>query len=357
MVPNYASSGLVRPDGSPLVGDPEDALRTFDDIGLSESPRSPHANVSNASYLMGDPFGDTDDELGDTDDPYGDVDDPYGDINDDMTGAYLVASGDADDEEIGDTKVSRFIKKNKNYLIAGGAAAGVTGLGLLARKAILARRRKKAAITRAMNASRTRETLRTQKLSRSYLGKLNPNKQMPFFSLTGATMNSAPIDTMSNFVARTWRYNLERQESDTPFFQETAPGAFGGGSTWTCTATGPATPRYYTALILQLGINALNGAPSTVFSVTATLPLINGGTLTVLATPWIFTIKKGFDVRFIFFPWQLVANKPLFALGQYGAGNNITVTVNGLPAASAVNLIVPGSLHPWIIGIRNAFIR
>jgi hypothetical protein len=148
---------------------------------------------------------------------------------------------------------------------------------------------------------------------------------------------------------------LDRQQSDTPFYQETAIGTF-AGVTWTATTTGTAQPRFFTALILQLGINYLSAAPGTVFQMTATIPTINGP-LVVAAQPFIFTIEKGYDVRFMFYPWQLVANRPFLVLGQYDNANPITVQVTGLPANATVNLIVPGSLHPFTVATRNALIR
>jgi hypothetical protein len=199
-----------------------------------------------------------------------------------------------------------------------------------------------------------KQTLNNQKRAQMFPGKINKTDKMPFFELIGAKLNSSQIEPLSAFPADTLKVILDRQNVDTPFLQETAIGVFAAG-VWTATATGDPTARFYFPLFLQLGINYLNAAPGTVFTVTANLPLINGGVLAI-TTPFIFTIEKGYDVRFKFHPWQLVSNKPLPVLGSYSNATPIVVTVNGLPSASTVNLVVPGSLHPWLAGVRNALV-
>lgn len=177
---------------------------------------------------------------------------------------------------------------------------------------------------------------------------------MNFFSLTGAYMNSSPIEPKSRFVMDMLKNMLDRQNMDTPFYQETAIGTFAAG-TWTCQAVGTVAPRFFTGLVLQMGTNILNAAPGTIMNITATIPT-QAGLLTVAATPFIFTYGDRFNVRFLFFPWNLVSNKPLPVLGTYSNANPITVLVTGLPAASAVSLIVPGSLHPWTTALRNSLL-
>jgi len=337
----------------------------------------PQADITNASELFGDPFGDIEsgDLYGDSDygdlegdvdgdiegDVYGDLygDAEYGDIiNDSSLGAFKLISGDP---EMGGPKwnaIKGFASKYKKPLaIAGGLAAGAAGTALAvraAKKAIAKRRAAKAAIAAKIRKQRAKQTLVTQRQARESAGKIAKNRKMPFFQVIGAKMNSSPIDPMEGFPADMFKYNLDRQASDTPFYQESALGIYAAG-TWTCTATGTVATRYYTALILQLGINYLNAAPGTIFQCTATIPTING-TLTVSSQPWIFTIEKQYDVRFMFFPWQLVSNRPLPVLGSYNNANPIVVAVTGLPSASAVSLVVPGSLHPWTVSMRNALI-
>lgn len=323
-------------------------LKKFGDIQHSNDPRAPKARITNAPELFGDPMGDIDDDddddllAGDVDDDDEDGDpDLYGDINDDTISVYNMTSGDP-------SRGRKFGKAVKRAgLVAGSAAAAYA----IQRKIAAVRKRKKATRSRIGRYS-TQQTLKNQVLARKYAGKIRKDAKMPFFQVTGAKMNSSPINPLEKFVADMFKYNLDRQASDTPFYQETALGVFALG-TWTCTATGVATNRFYTGLILQAGINMLNAAPGTIFNVTATLPTI-AGTLTVAATPWIFTIGGKFYVTFLFFPWQLVSNKALPVLGQYSIANPIVVSVTGLPAASAVSLVVPGSLHPWTIAMRNS---
>jgi len=338
------------------------SLRSMSDLPISGNPRADKADITNAQELFGDPFGDvdygdSDFEEGDSD--YGDADDfgdmegdvDYGDvvdpINDDTASAYRLISGDP-------TPRRSFWRRYRNIGLGLGAAGLTAGALSLAMRKARARKARRNAIRKRVNTMSAKQTLKTQRVARQAVGKINRDQKMPFFQVIGAKMNSSPIDAMERFVADMFKHNLDRQASDTPFFQETAIGAF-AVNTWTCTATGTASNRFYTALILQIGINQLNAAPGTIFTVTATLPIING-TLVVSATPWIFTIENTFDCRFIFFPWQLVSNRPLPVLGQYSNAAPIIVAVTGLPAQSAVNLVVPGSLHPWTIAMRNALI-
>lgn len=337
-------------------------LRKIGDLDISSNPRMPQADITSAPELFGDPFGDIEDgdfEDGDFEDGdlYGDAEDGdlYGDINDETLGAFRMISGDI--EEGGPRFGKRLGKWRNPALIAGGALAAGATAALTARaikKAVARKRANRAAINQKMAAQRSKQTLHQQKIARQNAGKISRNKKMPFFQVIGAKLNSSPIDPLEGFVADMFKYNLDRQASDTPFYQESAIGVFGAGL-WTCTATGVVNTRYYTALILQLGINYLNAAPGTIFQVTATIPTING-LLTVSAQPWIFTIENKYDVRFMFFPWQLVSNRPLPVLGSYNNANPITVIVAGLPAASAVSLVVPGSLHPWTVAMRNSLI-
>ena len=146
------------------------------------------------------------------------------------------------------------------------------------------------------------------------------------------------------------KYGLDRQALETPFLQETAQGVF-GGTNWVATSTGVATDRLFMPLIVTIGINALAAAPGTVITVTANIPTI-AGSLVVSSNPFVFTISRGFDIRFLVYPWQLVANAALPVIGTYSATNPITVTVAGPPSGSAVNLVIPGSEHPFVKAMR-----
>lgn len=340
-----------------------DGLSKFGDFQISGDAREDKADITNAAELFGDPFdlqfGDADED-GDAEDDFGDAD-MYGDaedMNDSTISMYNMVSGDPD--LYGGPRPSRphVMKALRNLGVAGGAGLTTAVAANLLRKKIQQIRLKKGYVSTRLGRNRMQQTLFNQKLANKFGGRINRRAKTPFFQVTGAKMNSSPIDPKESYIADMLKYNLDRQASDTPFYQESAIAVFGAG-VWTATAVGVATPRFYTGIIVQLGINQLNAAPGTVFTITASLPTING-LLTVSAQPWTFTISKHFDVRFIIYPWQLVANKPLPVLGQYDntvPANNIVVAVTGLPAASAVTLIVPGSLHPWTTALRNALIR
>lgn len=325
-------------------------MKKLSSIPASGDPRAPQADITNAPHLFGDPeIGDIDtfEEEGDFEDgdaDYGDAD--YGDIDNDPLGVFTQTSGDP-----ASGKFRRGLNKYKVPVVA--ASAGLTAYAATrAIKKARARAREKAMISRKIAQSTQQQSLKRTAAIRKNIDKLNRNSMMSFFSLKGGKMNSSPIDPLSKFVADMFKNMLDRQNMDTPFFQETAIGTFAAG-TWTATATGTVASRFFTGLILQIGTNVLNASPGTVMNITATIPTIQGP-LTIAATPFLITYEKGFDVRFLFFPWQLVANKPLPVLGQYNNANPITVQVTGLPAASAVNLVVPGSLHPWTVAMRNA---
>jgi hypothetical protein len=312
----------------------------------------PHANITDHPYLFGDPsdFGEFEEEFGDSD-LYGDVDDDlYGDP--DPLSMYEAISGDP-----GGGKVRNFLRKARVPLaLAGGVGAGLVGRKLLQNRAGRSgsKARQRRAVAAKLARMKGRQTISNQKMIQSSAGRLNRRSLMSFFSLTGAKMNSSPIDPQSTFVMDMLKVMFDRQNSDTPFLQETAIANFAGG-TWTATANGVVANRFYTALILQIGTNELNASPGTVVSITASLPTIEG-VLTIAAEPFLLTYDKQYDVQFMLFPWRLVTNKPLPVLGQYSNANPITVAVTGIPAASSVNLIVPGSQHPWTVAMRNALI-
>lgn len=318
-------------------------LKTTSQVGFSNNPRMDHADVTNARDLFGDPYSDF---TGDVD--FGDNE--FGDINDSTLAAFSAISGDIDGDIDGDPYGDAGRNKRRALRVGAGLAAG--GLALAIRQKIKRNREAVARSRAMMNAQINRSSQRNQRALVSNAGKINRRRKMPFFDVIGAKMNSSPIDPSEGFPADMFKYNLDRQNSDTPFLQETAIGTF-NGTLWTVTAPGVVTTRYYTTLIVQMGINTLNAAPGTVFIVTATLPTING-TQVVSSNPWIFTISKGFDVRFSIFPWILVANKPVLVLGAYNTLTPITVQVSGLPAQSAVTMVVPGSLHKWTVAMRNA---
>jgi len=337
------------------------SIPSLNSFEVNGDARMPKANLSNASHLFGDPsdFEDGDPEDGDPEDGDPDYGDPT--MNDSTIAMYNLISGDPSfgDPEMYGAPSPKLMKAARTLGIIGtaGVATGLTHKALMnqVQKRIAALRRDRSFIQKKLSFNRLSQTLFNQDMARKFSGRIDRRSKVKFFQVTGAKMNSSPIDPMEGYIADMLKYNLDRQASDTPFYQESASAVFALGL-WTATATGTVTPRFYTGLIVQLGINQLNAAPGTVFQITGTFPTING-TLVVAATPWIFTIQKAFDVRFILYPWQLVSNKPLPVLGQYSNANPIVVVVSGLPAASAVTLIVPGSLHPWTIALRNGLMR
>lgn len=343
-------------------------------LQVPSNPKAPLADVTNAPHLFGDPWGDAD--FGDIDgDPYGDADfgdidgdpsdygDPdYGDpINSDALALYNTISGDPGYGDI--RRRRRTIQRRplsqgaKTALWATGAGLAGMGLGVGLDEAIRAIKRKRAAkgaaARNAMARSINRQTInRTQYLKRNP-GTIAKNMPMPFLGVIGAKLNASPIAPNSVFPADMLKQILDRQNSDTPFQQETVPATY-SGSSWTASATGTVAARYYGPIIVQVGINALSGVPATPFTLTATLPLINGGSLVISSQPFVYTIDKGFDAKIVIYPWQIVTNLPMILLGQYDTSHPISVTVSGLPSTAAVTLVVPGSLHPWIIAMRNA---
>lgn len=330
-------------------------------IPVQMDPRQLRPDITSAPYLQGDPsYGDL----------YGDVSE--GDINRDTLALFNMMSGDVDygdiDGDIGDIDGDLYgdIRRpgyQRRPLSQGakmallGTGMGVLGTGVGALSALgiqklVNKRKQQQQVQRMLQMQAGQQTLKNQLMARQYGGKINRRAKMPFFSLIGGKLNASQIDASESFPGDMLKYVLDRQAGDTPFQQETAIGTFALG-TWTATANGVATNRFFSPLIIQVGINMLNAAPATVINVTATVPTINGP-LSISAQPFLITMDKGFDAKFLFYPWQLVQNRPELVLGQYSNANPITITVTGAPAASAVNLIVPGSRHPWIVGVRNA---
>lgn len=332
------------------------------DFGLSNNPRASKADITNAPHLFGDPFdeGDFDEllPLGDSDDygdsDYGDSDD-YGDpsINNSTLALFKEMSGDP---LYGAPKMPKLNKKQMIALGLGGAALiHRDQVERVVRKLLTHRKQMSSRVINKLRTGAGRQTLQGDKRIFKTNLRINRRSTLPFFQITGAKLNSSPINPNEVFPADMLKFLLDRQAADTPFLQESAVATLVGPN-WVSTATGVVADRYYTALILQIGINILNAAPGSVFSITGTFPTVNGP-LVVAGNPWIFTIERQFDVRFVLYPWQLVTNRPFIVQGLYNNANPIITTVAGLPAASAVTLIVPGSLHKWIVKLREALIR
>lgn len=313
----------------------------------STNSRAPHADVSNAPELMGDIQG-----------PYGDADDDvYGDPDTSALDTYNSLIGDADDgDEYGAPKkqrkgFSRTVRKVLPYAAAGaGAVAGTIAI----RDIIRRRQARRAAVAKNLAQNSADQTIANQIRARRLMGKISRTSEMPFYQLTGATLNSFPLAPTEAFPADTLKFNLDRQSTDTPFEVEIVNGTF-AGVTWTVSATGTVATRFYTAVIVVVGISVLTANPGTIFNLTGVLPTING-TLTIAANPFSFTIRDGYYAKLLIFPWILVTNKPVLALGAYNNASPITLALTGLPSNASVSMVVPGSLHSWTIGMRNRLV-
>lgn len=320
----------------------QEPLRQLKQLVTNKNSRAPFADVTNAPYLMGDAddYGDAED--GDAD--YGDSD--YGDVDSSPLAVFDSLVGDS---EVGGPR--RRLSPTAKRIIGGtlGLGAGV-GAGLLVNKLVRNQRNKRNAQA-ALTKSQRQMTIQNQMDARRAMGKLPRNSQLPFFQITGAVLNASPISAGESFVADILKSHLDRQQSDTPFEVEIVAGTF-AGSTWTVIANGVATPRFYTGVVLTLGVNQLAANPGTIFSISGVLPTINGSLL-ISTNPFSFTLQHKYHSQFMIFPWQIVTNKPLLALGSYSSSNPISFTINGLPSNANVNLTIPGSQHTWTIAMRN----
>lgn len=324
-------------------------------VNTSDS-RAPKADVTNAPHLMGDVF-----EGGEPLGAYGDADDGedgdiYGDVSTTALDTYNTLIGDIEEAEQG----ALFKKPIRNWSTLGkiglglGAAGVAGGTALAITKAIKRRKARRAAIAKSLAANARDNTIANQVRARREMGKIPRTAAMPFYQITGATLNSYPLAPTEVFAADTLKYNFDRQSTDTPFEVEIVNGTY-AGVTWTVTATGVVTTRYYTCVFITVGISVLTANPGTIFQIVGTMPTVNGS-LTIAANPFSFTIRRGYYAKFLIFPWILVTNKPLLALGAYNNANPITFNLTGLPSNASVSMVVPGSQHPWTIAMRNRLI-
>jgi hypothetical protein len=312
---------------------------SLDQLVSSTNQRAEQANITNAKHLMGDAsddddFGDAEDENGDVD--YGDVD--YGDPS--PLGVYEVL--------MGDVRSSR----NKKIAASIGGLAGGAALGIGLNKILKRRAANKAATNSKMRRVGSRLTISGQNRARTSMGKIRRDAQIPFFEVTGATLNASPIATSETFVCDMLKSVFDRQQMDTPFEIEIVPGTY-SGSTWTVTASGTTAARYYAIAIITIGINQLSANPGSIFSITGTMPVNNGGSLVIASNPFSFTLGNAFLARFSIMPWQIVTNKPMFAMGSYSASNPISFSITGIPANANVNLTIPGSQTVWTRTFRS----
>lgn len=313
----------------------------------SGNARPGKADVSNAGHLMGDVS---------LTGPYGEVyDGLLGDVSTSALDTYNTLIGDTyDDGDYGDVKRRRAPRSNTFRKIATGAA--IAGGGTLASvavsNAIKRAKLRKAAVARTEAENAAANTIQNQVAARRLLGKIPRTTLMPFFQVSGASLNSYPLAPTEAFAANDLKFNLDLQSTQTPFEVEIVNGTY-AGVTWTLTAPGVVAARYYPCVLITVGISTLTANPGTIFTVAGSMPIINGGTLSISSNPFSFTIAQGWYAKLIIFPWVLVTNKPLLALGSYNNAAPIVFTLTGLPSNATVNMIVPGSQHVWTIGMRN----
>lgn len=323
-------------------------LKKLADFVQTTDGRAPRADISRNPELFGDidvEDGDIEYDMGDAD--YGDAD--YGDA-DTLIGGPVYAPLSTYDQLIGDGERTRMGKlihsKGAKY---GAIAAGTALTGLAAVKAAKAIHRKR--VARAAERSASKLTIQNSIYARETLGKIPRNAKIPFFSVMGATLNASPISAKENFIADSLKFNLDKAAQATPFEVEIASGSY-AGTTWTVTTVN-AGPRYYSAAVLIFGINALNGAPGTVITLTGSMPLENG-TLVISTQPFSLTMLPGYYTKFMIYPWVIVTNKALLAAGYYGTTpGQITFSATGLPSTATVTMVIPGSQHTSTIALRN----
>jgi len=331
-------------------------LINLNQLVASKNPRAAQADVTNAAYLMGDVYqgGDVyEGAYGDPDDD-DDIDGPYGEVSTSALDTYNTLIGDAYD----DGSETGAVKRKRSLVRKVAIGAGAAGLGAFAlsqiMKGIKKRKARRVAVNQSLEVNATEATIANQVRARRMMGKIDRSTAFPFYQITGATLNSYPLSPTEVFAADTLKYNFDRQSTDTPYEVEIVNGTF-AGVTWTVTATGVVAARFYTAVLITIGISVLTANPGTIFNVAGVMPTFNGS-LVIAANPFSFTIRKGYYAKFMIFPWQLVTNKPLLALGSYNNAAPITFNVTGLPSNASVSMVVPGSQHPWTIGMRNRLI-
>lgn len=314
----------------------------FDALDISPSARAPKADMSNAQHLMGDIYGS-----------------PFtGDPRDAQLSSWMTLVGDANEDDFDEGySEAGAPKKFRDRTLAGKIAriaipTAAVGAGVyFGAKALAKRKQKRLAETVALNSAQS--TISNQLYARSKMEKVTRDTKFPFYAVAGATLSNFPIDPRETFPALSLKYVLDKQGAETPFSADIVTGVYGAG-TFVCTASGVATNRYYSSVILTAGIPYLSAAPGTMMTVTGTFPTL-GGTLSVTGTsPWTFLLQSSnYDCRLVITPWQLVTNRPELAVGVYSNAAPIIVNVTGLPAAANVTLTVPGTTHPYTNGLRE----
>lgn len=333
--------------------------------GVTLNPRLPKADISNAPFLFGDPFGEWGDvEDGDFEDgDFEEGDFEEGDFEDgdvdslgygqgDPLESYLATAGDPAPKRKSRQLRSNWKKMPTRKKVAVAAGAGVTAavLGKLISNSIKKRRNAQGELRRAGKKnflSRQRSVIKNTP-------KANKSGSLFFTYLSGGNLTQAPLVPGASFVTDTVKYLLDKASVETPFYQYIQPATF--TTVWTATVQ-PATGTYYfPAFMVNIGSAALQASPGTIVTVDiSACTLIDNSTLTTTGgLNWVYTYRLGFDSRIIIFLWKMVANKPMPTLGKLANATPLTVVVGGINNLSAVTVTVPGSQHPWTLSMRNS---
>lgn len=341
-------------------------------LKLTGDASTPKANMSNANYLMGDIY-DGDPELGDAeygdaeygDAEYGDLfmgDTDMGDPESQAIANYDVLIGDiAEQGGFNPRQIWRKLPKAAKYALGGVGAAGaiygtVKGLGAI-RKALARNKARKQRVRAAQAQSSRSTTVSNQVTARRSLPKMAPGSRLSFYQVIGATVSAYPIAPTKTFINKSLTWCFDQAANTTPFVSQTVnatqPG--GPGTDFIIDIPGTAAGQYYPVVFVIIGGSLLTSSPGINFNLTATLPLVAGGSLSIAAAPFTFTLGPKFYCKIAIFPWTLVAAEPVYTAGFYSAANHINIHISGsLPSGSAISGVVPGTMHPWTIGMRNA---
>lgn len=341
-------------------------------FALTGDSRQPKADVSNASFLMGD-IGDVDDygdpAYGDPSygDPSFDGDIYEGDVfmNNAPLATYDTLIGDAAEQGGPRFSPRRMWQKlpRAGKIALGGAAALGVGFGAVKgvqaiQKAVARNkaRKEQQRLNEAYKRSLHKGSITNTMYAQGRLPKVRPTQPTSFIAVQGAAIQSFPISPSETFVYKQLTWALDQQANTTPFLSDVvnATQPSGAGTPYITNMPGPVAGRYFPGFIITIGGNWLNSQPGINFSVTATIPLVGGGTLSIAAEPFIFTLGNKFDCRIMIFPWTLVAAKPVYTTGFYTAANPLIVNVSGSIPSAAVSVTIPGTRHPWTVGMRNS---
>jgi hypothetical protein len=326
--------------------------------------RAPKANLTNAKYLMGDVY----------DAPYGDPSfrgdpsfsgdpAPYGDPNmaNSALANYDVMIGDMiETGGFSPAHIWQSLPKAVKLLLGGVGAAGATFGTVKGVQAILKahqrNRARKQNLANAQYNSRNAGTIHNTLYSRQNLAKIHPSQLTSFYQAQGCSLGAYPISPKKAFPYKSLTWTFDQQSNTSPFVAQivnsTQPG--GPGTDYIIDIAGPANGAYYPCVFIVIGGNILQSSPGINFNVTATLPLVNG-TLSISAEPFTFTLGGEYYAKICIFPWTLVAAEPVYTSGFYSAANHINIHVSGsIPNPAAVSAVVPGTMHQWTIGMRNA---